>query len=92
MCNHFLGIKRERRTSGLFLTQRPYVEKITTVEGLHNAEPEEVPLPFSHKLYEVMCERSEAERADIESVSYRQVLGTVLLLSNQTGQDLATVV
>ena len=78
MCTHFLGIKRERRTSGLILTQRPYVENITTLEGLQKAKPMVVPLPLSHTLYEVMCERSEAERADMESVSYRQVLGTVL--------------
>ena len=68
ICTHCLGIKIERRPSGLFLTERPYVEKINSLAGMQNAKPEMAPLPLLHTLYEVMQELSKAERAEIENI------------------------
>ena len=92
LCTHFLGIKLERRPFGLFLTQRPYIEKIINLAGMQNASAADAPLPLSHPLYQVMEKRSESERTAIEHVPYRQVLGSLLFLSTRTRPDLATSV
>ena len=49
-CTHFVGMKIERRPAGLFLSQRPFGEKIVDLAGMTNAKPTHAPLPLSHPL------------------------------------------
>lgn len=51
-CTHFIGMKVERRLGGIFLSQRPFSEKIVELAGTANAKPTDSPLPLSHPLYE----------------------------------------
>ena len=37
-CTHFLGVKIERTVSSLFLTQKPFAEKIIDLPGMTNAK------------------------------------------------------
>lgn len=91
-CNHFLGIKIYRQSSGLFLTQRPYAQKIIELVGMKSAKSTEAPLPLSHPLYDKLTPSDQVVSAAMVAVPYRQILGTLLFLSTRTRPDLATAV
>ena len=91
-CTHFVGMKIERRPSGLFLSQRPFAEKIIELAGMTNAKPTHGPLPLSHPLYEEKKTRSPMDEEAMSNLPYREVLGSLLFLATRTRPDLATVV
>lgn len=49
---YFLGIKIEYTNTGIFLSQRPFIEKIIRLAELESAKPTETPLPLTHFLYD----------------------------------------
>lgn len=92
ICTHFVCIKTERRPYGQFLTQISYAQKIVALSRMQNAKPLTSPLPLAHALYEVMLQRSKSERAEMDCVSYMQLLVTLLFLSKRSGADICTAV
>ena len=91
-CTHFLGIKVERRTNGLFLSQKAYAERIVEKAGMEDAKVANTPLPLSHPLYEERTGTSDAEREFMRRAPYRQLLGSLLFLATRTRPDIATAV
>ena len=91
-CTHFIGMKMERRPDGIFLSQRPFSEKIVELAGMSNAKPTKSPLPLSHLLYEEKKKPSPKDITMMRDVPYRQVLGSLLFLATRTRPDLATAV
>ena len=91
-CTHFVGMKVERRPSGLFLSQRPFAEKIVELAGMTNAKPTHAPLPLSHPLYAEKKTPSPMDEEAMRNFPYREVLGSLLFLATRTRPDLATAV
>ena len=91
-CTHFVGMKIERRPAGLFLSQRPFGEKIVDLAGMTNAKPTHAPLPLSHPLYEENKTPTEKDLKAMRDIPYREVLGSLLFLATRTRPDLSTAV
>lgn len=91
-CTHFLGFKIDRTAFGIFLSQRPFTEKIISLAGLGTSKPTASPLPLSHTLYELRRSRTEEEEQFMGNVPYRRVLGSLLFLSTRTRPDISTAV
>lgn len=87
-CTHFLGIKIDRTDSGIFLSQRPFTEKVIALVGLSTAKPTASPLPLSHYLYEVRRNRTAEEEEVMSAVPYRRVSGSLLFLSTRAVRTL----
>ena len=60
-CTHFLGIAVDRSSKGLFLSQKPFTDKLVEYAGLKSAKPTPAPLPLSHCLYEKTAEPTDDE-------------------------------
>ena len=91
-CTHFLGIKIERSAKGMFLSQKPFAEKIVELAGMTNAKPAKYPLPLSHPLYDEKTTPSEENLTAMQGIPFREVLGSLLFLATRTRPDLATAV
>lgn len=52
ICWHFLGLKIVYLPNGIYIFQRPFVEKIVSPSKMENLKPAITPLPLSHCLYE----------------------------------------
>ena len=91
-CTHFVGMKIERRPAGLFLSQRPFAEKIVDLAGMTNAKPTHAPLPLSHSLYDENKTPTEKYLKAMRDIPYREVLGSLLFLATRTFSDISTAV
>lgn len=91
-CAHFLRIKIERGPYGMFLSQRPFTEKIIELAGMSTAKQTDSPLPLSHPLYEEKRLPTGQEQEAMTDVPYREVLGSLLFLATRTRPDLSTAV
>lgn len=91
-CNHFLGIKVERKQNGVFLSQKAYTERIIEKAGMANSKPVKAPLTLGHPLYDQRVPLNEKEADEMSGVPYRAVLGALLYLSTRTRPDIATAV
>ena len=91
-CTHFIGMKIERLPNGLFLSQRPFAEKIIALAGMKNAKPTKTPLPLSHPLYKEKITPTRQDTDAMRNIPYREVLGSLLFLATRTRPDLATAV
>lgn len=91
-CCHFLGIAVDRSDNGIFLSQRPFTERIVELAGLTNAKPTPTPLLLSHPLYEKEDPLTDVDEAEMRHVPYRPVLGSLLYLATRTRPDIATAV
>lgn len=86
-CTHFLGIKVERRLSGIFLLQRPFVKKRISPAHVKDAKKGEPPVPLTHPLYDPFDKRSDAERLGMAKISNGDILDTLLFPSTRTSPD-----
>lgn len=91
-CTYFIGMKVDRTEQGIFLSQRPFAEKIVELSGMSKAKPTDAPLTLSHPLYKEKRDLSKDEVAAMKNVPYRQVLGSLLFLATRTRPDLSTAV
>ena len=91
-CTHFIGMKIEHLPDGLFLSQRPFAEKIIELAGMKNAKSIKSPLPLSHPLYKEKTTPTKDEIDAMTGIPYREVLGSLLFLATRTRPDLATAV
>lgn len=92
VCHHFLRIKIEYTPNGIFLSQRPYMEKIIQPADMSTAKPAECPLPLSHCLYETRTDLMQEEKDYMRTVPYRNILGSLIFLSTRTRPDISTAV
>lgn len=90
--HHFFGLKFENAPNGIFIFQRPFIEKIIRAANLENSKPITTPLPLSHCFYEPMKNSPDNEAEFMSTVPYRNVLGSLILLSTRTRPDISTAV
>ena len=76
----------------MFLSQKPFAEKIVELAGMTNAKPAKYPLPLSHPLYDEKTTPSEENLTAMQGIPFREVLGSLLFLATRTRPDLATAV
>lgn len=92
ICRHFLGLKFEYSPAGIFISQRPFIEKIILSASLENTKPLSTPLPLSHCLYEKIEQMSKEEAEFMSTIPYRSILGSLIFLSTSTRPDISTAV
>lgn len=90
--SHFLGIKLEFRSDGIFLSQPAYIKKVIEMANLTESKPTKYPLPMSHPLYESIIVPSKEDAAKLNGIPFRSVLGALLYLATRTRPDISTAV
>lgn len=92
ICRYFLGIKIQYMSTGIFISQRPLIEKIIRLAEMETTKSADNPLPLSHYLYDQVKGMSESESDYMKSVPYWKVLGSLFYLSTRTQGDITTAV
>lgn len=81
---HFLGMKIERKSSGIFcISQESYIKKVLMKYGMADAKPSKIPLDISYG--NTVDESRNLDSNDL----YRSVIGSLLYLSVNTRPDIA---
>ncbi|KRZ72506.1 Retrovirus-related Pol polyprotein from transposon TNT 1-94, partial [Trichinella sp. T8] len=57
-----------------------------------NSKPVEIPIDASNKLSAEMCPRTETEKAEMQNMPYRSLVGSLMYLSVSTRPDIAFAV
>ena len=91
-CSHYLGVKIEYRSDGIFLSQSAYIRKIIATAKLTTAKASKTPLPMSHPIYEKIVKQTKKEEKEMDNKLFRNVLGALLYLCTRTRPDIATAV
>lgn len=82
----------KRRLGSIFLSQRLFTEKIVELAGMTSAKQTDLPLSLSHPLHEQRKVWIGKDIAAMNEVSYREVLGSLLVLATHTLPDQSTAV
>lgn len=91
-CSQFLGIKLERRTKGIILSQSTYARRIDEAAGLADCKPYDTLLPLAHSLFHAKAPMSAEERLTMRIVPFCHILGLLIYLTTRTQSDLCTSV
>jgi hypothetical protein len=89
-----LGIKVEhnRNTCTLALSQTAYIEKMLAQFHLNDAHPMSIPLNPGAPLTDAQCPISDNEKKDIETVPYKQLVGSLLYIARMMCPDISFAV
>jgi hypothetical protein len=88
---YFPGVKIERETSTVKLTQTSYVKSILDRFGMLECKPAQTPLSDSVVLM-IKQPRTEAEVSQMKYDPFREAIGSVLYLAVRTRPDIAVAV
>jgi hypothetical protein len=91
---YFLGLEvvRDRAAHKLFVTQHKYVRDIVNDYGLDHAKPVKTPQVLGLKLSRTMSPATDAAKADMEHVPYRNLVGALLYAAHATRPDICAAV
>lgn len=82
--NYFLGIKIERKSEGMFLSQTKYVEKLIKKFKLNDANPRDTPLATG-----VFC---DVQSEPVQHNRYRELIGGLMYACVATRPDIAAAI
>jgi hypothetical protein len=88
---YFLGVKIERESSTVKLTQTSYVKSVLDRFGMLECKPAQTPTSDPVSLM-IKQPRSEAEVSQMKDVPFREAIGSVLCLAVRTRPDIAVAV
>lgn len=88
----FLGVTIQEDNESILLTQKPLIQRIIESANLVTAKPTRTPLPLSHPLYAARRTLNGDDFKAMESVPFREILGSLLFLSTRTRPDISTAV
>jgi hypothetical protein len=88
---YFLGVKIERESSTVKLTQTSYVKGVLGRFGMLECKPAQTPMSDPVSLI-IKQPRTEAEVIQMKSVPFREAIGSVLYLAVRTRPDIAVAV
>ena len=77
---------------GLFLTRKPFAEKIIVLAGMTSAKAIDSPLLLSFPLYNEKTTSTDKDWTAMRDITFREILGSLLFLATRTRPDLATAV
>jgi hypothetical protein len=88
--NYVLGIKisRNRKSKLLYLDHEKYMEKILKKFNMSNCKPLSTHTSKGQHLSKTMCPQNEIEIKEMESVSYAQVVGSLMYVMTSTRPDI----
>jgi hypothetical protein len=88
---YFLGVKIERESSTVKLTQTSYVKSVLDRFGMLDCKPAQTPMSDPVSLI-IRQPRTEAEISQIKNVPFREAIGSVFYLAVRTRPDIAVAV
>jgi hypothetical protein len=89
-----LGVRleRDREQRTIALSQPAYIDSILRAYGMQDCNPANVPMDPKMRLSSKMSPTTEAEKAKMKTVPYREAVGKLLYLSIATRPDIAYAV
>ncbi|KRY26977.1 Retrovirus-related Pol polyprotein from transposon TNT 1-94, partial [Trichinella spiralis] len=88
--HYCLGIEIKQSANGdIEMSQQKYIMDILERFKMMNSKPVETPIDASNKLSTEMCPRTEAEKAEMQNLPYRSLVGSLMYLSVSTRPDIA---
>ncbi|KRX69779.1 Retrovirus-related Pol polyprotein from transposon TNT 1-94 [Trichinella sp. T6] len=91
--HYCLGIKIKQSANGdIEMSQKKYIMDILEKFRMMNSKPVETQIDASNKLSAELFPRTEAEKAEMQNMPYRSLVGLLMYLSVSTRPDIAFAV
>lgn len=89
---HFIGIAVEQSRNCIFLSLRPFTNRLVRFASLATSKSALTFLDMSHSLNEKEAPLTDVDCGEVRNVPYRSVIGSPLNLSKMTRPDIAMAV
>jgi hypothetical protein len=83
---------RDRQIHKIYLSQAQYITDLLSQTKMSNCNPAPTPEIPNSRLHSGMCPQSDSERILMQTIGYREAVGSLLYLATKTRPDIAHAV